>query len=96
MVPNIGISAEAGFAPAQCALATLYFAGEGVGQDLVAGLKWMQECAEDGFRPALALLDLMQHNNQIPTPPPGIAVTTILLTSSNAATYNRKTARQAE
>ena len=41
-------------------------------------------------------LDDLQQANLIPTPPPGTAVTTILLTSANAAKYNNRTGRVVE
>ena len=47
--------------------------------------------AEQGDDDALKALDTLQQDNLIPTPPPGTAVTAILLTSSKAAKLNNKT-----
>eukprot|EP00729_Bicosta_minor_P032842 gene32842-biopygen23593 len=86
-------SAEAGDAQAQYSLGYMYFNGKGVKQDFAEALKWTQLAAEQGFKAALLNLDLWQQGNLIPTPPPGTGVTTILLTSANAAKYNNRTGR---
>ena len=86
-------SAEAGNAKAQHNLGAAYCNGKGVEEDLVKGVKWLQLAAVQGHEHALKGLDLMQQENFIPTPPPGTAVTTILLTSANAAKYNNRTGR---
>lgn len=46
-------SAEAGFAPAQYNLATLYERGEGVKQDMAEALKLYQKAADQGFEYAM-------------------------------------------
>eukprot|EP00729_Bicosta_minor_P018105 gene18105-biopygen21239 len=78
-------SAEAGFAMAQFNLGCSYDNGEGVEQDHAEAAKWFRKS-----------LDIMQQENAIPMPPPGTAITTILLTSANAAKYNSKTGRVVE
>ena len=57
---------------------------------------WMQLAGVQGCETALEGLDDLQQGNLIPAPPPGTAVTTILLTSANAAKYNNKTGRVVE
>eukprot|EP00729_Bicosta_minor_P004979 gene4979-biopygen2133 len=89
-------SAEAGDAKAQCNLGGMYSSGDGVEQDFSKALKWVQLAAAQGFKEALTALDLMQQYTFIPTPPPGTAVTIILLTSANAAKYNNRTGRVVE
>eukprot|EP00729_Bicosta_minor_P017662 gene17662-biopygen9417 len=89
-------SAEAGNATAQCKLGLMYGKGEGVEQDFAKMLKWLQLAVEQGNENALKVLDIMQQANAIPTPPPGTAITTILLTSPKAAKYNNKTGRVVE
>eukprot|EP00729_Bicosta_minor_P018148 gene18148-biopygen1520 len=86
-------SAEAGFAQAQYNLGAMYFNGEGVEEDFSKAVRWMQLAAVQGFKDALKILDVMQQNSVISTPPPGTAITTILLTSANAAKYNNRTGR---
>ena len=70
-------------------------AGQGVPQDFAKALKWLQMAAERGddnvSRNALETIDFMQQGNLIPTPPPGTAVTAILLSSGKAAKLNNKT-----
>ena len=56
----------------------------------------MQLAAVQGHDIALTGLEGMQRLNLIPTPPPGTAVTTILLTSAKACKYNSKTGRVVE
>ena len=53
----------------------------------------MQLAGAQGFEDALTALDTLQQHNFIPTPPPGTTITTILLTSANAAKYNDRTGR---
>ena len=91
-----GKSAEVGDADAQYSLGHQNGKGEGVEQDKVKGVEWLQLAAVQGHECALEALDLLQQHNVIPTPPPGTAVTTILLTSANAAKYNSKTGRVVE
>jgi len=86
-------AAEAGHATAQNNLGAMYGTGEGVEEDFAKALKWFQLAAVQGFKDALKGLDLMEQHNGIPTPPPSTAVTTILLTSANAAKYNNKAGR---
>eukprot|EP00729_Bicosta_minor_P032753 gene32753-biopygen11635 len=86
-------SAEAGFAHAQFNLGVMYGQGEGVEQDFSKALKWVQLAGTQGFKDALNSLDTLQQANVIPTPPPGTAITTIMLTSANAAKYNNRTGR---
>eukprot|EP00729_Bicosta_minor_P017663 gene17663-biopygen9418 len=89
-------SAEAGDAMAQHNLGIMYATGEGVEEDVVKGVKWRQLAAVQGHENAIKHLDLMQQANIIPTLPLATAVTTILLTSANAAKYNSKTGRVVE
>eukprot|EP00729_Bicosta_minor_P013106 gene13106-biopygen14215 len=89
-------AAEAGDAIAQNNLGGVHIQGKGVEQDLVKGVKWTQLAAEQGFKDALFNLNNLQQANLIPTPPPGTAVTAILLTSANAAKYNNMTGRVVE
>eukprot|EP00729_Bicosta_minor_P001971 gene1971-biopygen6029 len=89
-------SAEAGDADAQYNLGLMYGKGESVEQNFAKGVKWLHLAAVQGHTNALTALDLLQQHNLIPTPPPGTAVTTILLTSANAAKYNNKTGRVVE
>ena len=56
----------------------------------------MQLAAEQGFKPALKVLNALQQANLIPTPPPGTTATAILLTSAKASKYNNKTGRVIE
>eukprot|EP00729_Bicosta_minor_P032464 gene32464-biopygen20866 len=84
-------SAEAGHAKGQYNLGTMYGNGEGVEQDLSKTVKWFQLAGAQRLKDALTVLDVMQQDNVIPTPPPGTAVTAILLTSANAAKYNNRT-----
>ena len=64
--------------------------GHGVPQDFAEALKWWQLAAEQGGELALKALDEMQQENLIPTPPPGTAVTAILLTAAASSKYNNK------
>ena len=96
MVPKVGKvgkSAEAGYAAAQCLLGASYYIGVGVEHDFSKALKWSQLAGAQGFKDALKGLDAMQQGSLIPVPPPGTAVTTILLTSASAAKYNNKSGR---
>eukprot|EP00729_Bicosta_minor_P032555 gene32555-biopygen9518 len=86
-------AAEAGDAAAQHNLGAMYGNGQGVEQDNSNSVKWFQLAAAQGFKDALTALDHMQQHHVIPTPPLGTAVTTILLTSANAAKYNNRTGR---
>eukprot|EP00729_Bicosta_minor_P022491 gene22491-biopygen729 len=88
-----GMAAEAGDAIAQFNLGIFYYNGEGVDQDFYKALKWVQLAAAQGFEDALKFINDLQQANVIPTSPPGTAVTTILLTSANAAKYNNRTGR---
>ena len=89
-------AAEAGSADAQLNLGAAYCNGKGVEEDAVKGVKWLQLAGVQGFEHALTGLDALQQHNVIPTPLPGTVVTTILLTSTNAAKYNNKTGRVVE
>eukprot|EP00729_Bicosta_minor_P020795 gene20795-biopygen13417 len=84
-------AAEAGNAAAQFNLGHMYRNGQGVEQDFSKALKWLQLAAAQGVEEALKILNDLQQANAILTPPPGTAVTTILLTSANAAKYNNRT-----
>ena len=86
-------SAEGGHAAAQHNLGSIYSIGEGVEEDVVKGVKWLQLAAVQGYKDALHSLNNLQQYNLIQTPPPGTAITTILLTSASAAKYNNKTGR---
>ena len=84
-------AAEQGYAEAQCIVGVMYASGLGVPQDVAKALKWLQLAAEQGYGNALKTLDIMQQGNlfpTFPTPPPGTAVTTILLTSAAGAKHN--------
>ena len=96
MVPKGGKAAEAGYAKGQYNLGIMYGNGENFEQDFAEAFKWTQLAAVQGFEGALISLDLMQQRNVIPTPPPGTAVTTVLLTSANAAKYTNKAGRVVE
>eukprot|EP00729_Bicosta_minor_P016962 gene16962-biopygen541 len=85
-------AAEAGFAHAQFSLGAMYGCGDGVEEDLSTAVKWFQLAGAQGVKDALTALDTMQQYNVIPTPPPGTAVTTILLTAVNAATTTTRPA----
>eukprot|EP00729_Bicosta_minor_P008540 gene8540-biopygen22933 len=89
-------AAEAGVALAQNNLAGMYINGQGVAQDFAEALRWSRLAAVQGYKDALVVLEVLQQVNLIPTPPPGTAVTTILLTSANAAKYNNKAGRVVE
>eukprot|EP00729_Bicosta_minor_P032612 gene32612-biopygen19391 len=84
-------SAEAGNAAAQCNLGVMYGIGKGVEQDFSKAVRWIQLAGAQGFKEALTALDALQQKNVISTPPPGTTITTILLTSANAAKYNAPT-----
>jgi len=86
-------SAAAGYAAAQFTLGAMHAIGKGVEQNFSKALKWVQLAAVQGFKGARTFLDSMQQHNFIPTPPPGTAITTILLTSAKAAKYNNRTGR---
>ena len=90
------LSAEAGNAMAQHNLGLMYNDGEGVEEDFSKAVRWSQLAGVQGFKDALTALDLMQQRNVISTPPPGTAITTILLTSANAAKYSNRTGRVVE
>jgi hypothetical protein len=93
-------SAEAGYAKAQCNLSAMYLEGKGVEQDFSKAVRWLQFVLQlagaQGFKDALTALNHLQQANVIPTPPPGTTITTILLTSANAAKYNKRTGRVVE
>eukprot|EP00729_Bicosta_minor_P032232 gene32232-biopygen19693 len=89
-------SAEAGHAKGQCSLGIMYYDGKGVEQDWSKAVRWFQLAGAQGFKDALTVLDAMLQDNFIPTPPPGTTITTILLTSANAAKYNNRTGRVVE
>eukprot|EP00729_Bicosta_minor_P017361 gene17361-biopygen6508 len=87
-----GKAAEQGGAGAQFNLGGMYMIGAGVPQDFATALKWLQLAelaAQQGYENALQILNMMQQRNDIPTPPPGTAVTAILLSSSKAAKLNK-------
>eukprot|EP00729_Bicosta_minor_P032571 gene32571-biopygen12476 len=86
-------AAEAGDAVAQCLLGAMYFNGKGGEQDFSKAVRWLQLAGAQGFEDALTALNDLQQHNFIPTPPPGTTITTILLTSANAAKYNDRTGR---
>ena len=89
-------SAEAGYVNAQFNLGIIYCKGQGVEQNFSEAARWVQLAAVHGSKGALEGLDLLhvlQQHNPILTLHPGTAVTTILLTSANAAKYNNKTGR---
>ena len=66
----------------------MYENGQGVPQDFAEALKWLQVAAEQGHEHVLINLDRLQQRNLIPTPPPGTAVTAILLTSAAGSKHN--------
>lgn len=83
-------ASENGHPMAQCNLGGSYFDAIGVPEDRGEGLKWLQRSAEQGQKEALSSLELMQQDSRIPAPPPGTAVTTVLLTADRAAEHNNK------
>ena len=84
-------AAAHGHAAAQYNLGVMYDDGTGVVQDRKEAAQWYQLAAVQDHADAQHNLDIMQRDNKIPTPPPGTAVTAILLTSSQAAKLNNKT-----
>ena len=71
----------------------MYTIGKVAKQDFAEALKWFHLAAVQGHKHVLNGLGLVQQFNGIPTPPPGTAVTTILLTSANAAKFNNTSSR---
>eukprot|EP00729_Bicosta_minor_P012138 gene12138-biopygen30069 len=88
-------AAEAGHAKGQYNLGIMYSKGKGVEQDFSKAVRWLQLAGAHGHETALKILDAMQQANIIPTPLPGTAVTTVLLTSAKAAKYTNRTGRVA-
>ena len=76
-----------GCANVQFNLGVTYENGQGVKQDTIEAAKWYQLAAEQGHAGALKYLADLQQRNRIPAPPPGTAVTTILLTSAAGSKY---------
>ena len=66
----------------------MYHNGKGVLRDSATALQWWQFAAEQGQENALKALDTVQQHNLFPTPPPGTAVTAILLTSAAGSKHN--------
>eukprot|EP00729_Bicosta_minor_P032742 gene32742-biopygen5792 len=90
-------SAEAGFAQAQYNLGNMYRKGEGVEQDHVETAKWYRKSAEAGDEMAQHNLGLIYGKGEASQCHPNTtAITTILLTSANAAKYNNRTGRVVE
>ena len=85
------LAAKQGKADAQCNLGIMYYNGKGVQQDFAEALKWWQLAAVQGHEDAIHNLGTMQQVNDIPTPPPGTTITTVLLTSAKTAKLNNKT-----
>ena len=83
-------AAEHGHVDAQFNLGATYAKGEDVEQDVTEAVKWYQVAAEQGDEGALTNLNCMQQRNDIPTPPPGTTITTVLLTSAKTAKLNTK------
>ena len=83
-------AAEQGEAMAQYNLGNKYRKGQGVPQDFATALKWLQMAAEKGIEHAFNAIDEIQQKNLVPTPPPGTAVTAILLTSAAGSKHNNK------
>ena len=81
-------AAAQGNAMAQCNLGASFFDGLGVAEDVKKGLKWLQLSAEQNNPQAVGNLDKMLLQNRVPTPPPGTAVTAILLTSAAGRKHN--------
>ena len=79
-----------GDADAQYNLGGMYASGDGVPQDFAKALKWLQLAAAQELEIALKILEDMQQRNLIPTPPPGTAVTAILLTSAAGSKHNNR------
>ena len=46
------LSAEQGYAPAQCTLGWMYHEGRGTPQDYAEAVKWTRLAAEQGFGPS--------------------------------------------
>ena len=84
------LATEQGHAEAQFHLAAMYFDGKGVRQGYAEACKWLQLAAAQGNAGAIKVLDMMQEGNLIPTPPPGTAITTILLASAASTQYNNR------
>ena len=76
-----------GYANAQFNLGGTSEHGQGVNQDYTEAAKCYQLAAEQGHAGALKYLADLQQRNLIPAPPPGTAVTTILLTSAAGSKY---------
>ena len=83
-------AAEQGNADAQNNHGDMYANGLGVKQDFAEALQWWQLAAVQGHEGAQHNLDIMHRDNEIPTPPPGTAVTAILLTSAAGRKHNNK------
>ena len=81
-------AAAQGNAMAQYNLGVMFENGQGVLQNLAEALQWWQLAAKQGDDGARKALDEMQQKNLIPTPPPGTAVTAILLTSAAGSKHN--------
>ena len=89
------LASEQGQVDAQCNLGARCHEGTGVRQDYAEACKWFQMAVShshgsEGHANATILLNKMQEHNRIPAPPPGTAVTTILLTSSASSKYNNR------
>ena len=83
-------AAAQGNADAQYNLGVMYSNGQGGPHDFAEVLQWWQLAAEQGDDAALKALVEIQQENLIPTPPPGTAVTAILLTSAAGSKHNNK------
>ena len=89
-------AADQGHAKAQYTLGVANLDGNGAEQDFTQALKWLQLAATQADSDALTKVNAMQQRNLIPALPPGTAVTTILLTSAKAATYDDRRGRVVE
>merc|ERR1712166_1173792 len=68
--------------------------GEGVPQDFTEAVKWWQLAAEQGHESALECLRTVQQDPcNIPTPPSGTTVTTVLMTSAASVKYNNRSGK---
>ena len=53
-------------------------------------VKWWQLAAVQGYQNAFKNLGIIHEDNVFPTPAPGTAITTVLLTSAASAKYNTR------
>lgn len=87
---------------AQCNLGIMYGAAQGVQPDVRESIRLIQLAAEQGYDDALQKIEHVHKMfatapaHVIPTPLPGTAVTTILLTSAAGSKYNNRQGKVAK